>query len=72
MVNVLMLKGKVIERGYNLEKLAEKLGIDRSTLYRKLNNAGEDFTIKQANEIVSLLKLSPDEAVSIFFNGVVA
>ena len=72
MVNVLMLKGKVIERGYNLEKLAEKLGIDRSTLYRKLNNAGEDFTIKQANEIVSLLKLRPDEAVSIFFNGVVA
>lgn len=72
MVNILMLKGKVIERGYNLEKLAETLGIDRSTLYRKLNNAGEDFTIKQANEIVSLLKLSSDEAVSIFFNGTVA
>ena len=72
MVNVRMLKGKVIERGYTLEKLAEKIGIDRSTMSRKLSNSGEDFTIRQADEIVSCLDLSPTEATAIFFSQFVA
>lgn len=72
MVNVLMLKGKVIEKGFTLEKLAEKLGIDRSTMSRKLSNAGEDFTIKQADEIVLCLGLTPQEASAIFFSQFVA
>ena len=72
MVNVLMLKGKVIEKGYTLEKVAESIGIDRSTMSRKLGNAGEDFTIKQADGIVSLLGLTPSEATSIFFSQFIA
>ena len=72
MVNVKMLKGKVIERGFTLEKVAENIGIDRSTMSRKLGNGGEDFTIKQADAIVALLRLTPSEATSIFFNQFVA
>lgn len=72
MVNVPMLKGKVIEKGYTLEKVAENIGIDRSTMSRKLGNSGEDFTIKQADDIVSLLGLTPTEATSIFFSQFVA
>lgn len=72
MVNVPMLKGKVIEKGYTLEKVAENIGIDRSTMSRKLGNSGEDFTIKQADDIVSFLGLTPTEATSIFFSQFVA
>ena len=72
MVNVPMLKGKVIEKGFTLEKVAENIGIDRSTMSRKLGNSGEDFTIKQADDIVKLLNLSPAEATAIFFNQFVA
>lgn len=71
-VNVPMLKGKVVEKGYTLEKVAENIGIDRSTMSRKLGNAGEDFTIKQADDIVNLLGLTPAEATSIFFSQFVA
>lgn len=72
MVNVLMLKGKIIEKGFTLEKVAENIGIDRSTMSRKLGNAGEDFTIKQADDIVTLLGLTPIEATSIFFSQFIA
>lgn len=72
MVNVLMLKGKIIEKGFTLEKVAENIGIDRSTMSRKLGNAGEDFTIKQADDIVTLLGLTPTEATSIFFSQFIA
>ena len=72
MVNVQMLKGKVVERGLTLEKVAENLGIDRSTMSRKLGKGGDDFTIKQADGIVNLLNLTSDEATSIFFNQFIA
>ncbi len=72
MVNVPMLRGKVTEKGFTLEKVAEKLGIDRSTMSRKLANCGEDFTIRQADDIVTLLGLTPTEATAIFFSQFVA
>ena len=37
MVNINMLKGKIVERGMNVTKLASEIGIDRSSLYRKIN-----------------------------------
>ena len=50
-----------------MEDLAEKLCIDKSTLYRRLNREGETFTVKEANIIVEELKLTKEEATSIFF-----
>ncbi len=38
MVNVNKLKGKIVERGLNVENLAERIGLDRATLYRKLGS----------------------------------
>ena len=60
MVNINKLKGKIVENGLTIEKLADNIGIDRSTLYRKINNNGETFTIKEA---VTKLKLSRDQKV---------
>lgn len=72
MVNVLKFKGKVVENGLNLSEVAEAINIDRSTLFRKLNENGEDFTIKQADELIKLLKLTAEEAMAIFFSQYVA
>lgn len=72
MVNVNKLKGKIVENGLTIEKLANSIGLDKSTLYRKLNNQGETFTIREANLICKELKLSGQEATVIFFSQYVA
>lgn len=71
-MNVNRLKGKIVERGLSIPVVAEKMGIDRSSLYRKLNNKGETLTIREAQKIVEILELSPVEATEIFFDDSVA
>lgn len=71
-MNVNKLKGKIVENGLSIPELADKIGLDKSTLYRKLNSNGETFTIKEANLIFIELKLTKNEAVDIFFNQKVA
>lgn len=72
MVNVNKLKGKIVEQQLTIEKMAELTGLDRSTLYRKLNANGDTISIKEADLIVKHLGLTKDEAVAIFFNQFVA
>lgn len=71
-INVNKLKGKIVERGMSISSLAEIMGIDRATLYRKLSNDGDTMLVKDANSIVSALGLSADDAVAIFFAQFVA
>lgn len=71
-VNVNKLKAKMVERGFNVAQVAEKIGIDRSSLYRKLNNQGETLTVKEAKAIVKVLNITPSEAAQIFFGNDVA
>lgn len=70
--NVDKLKGVIKEKRTTPEKVAMSIGIDKSTMYRKLNNGGDEFTIKQADAIANLLGLSGDEAQAIFFSQYVA
>lgn len=72
MVNVNKLKGKIVEKGLSVEKLADSIGMDRSTLYRKLSNNGETITIKEADLMVNELNLNLKEASDIFFSQYVA
>lgn len=72
MVNVDKLRGLMTEKRINVETMAKMLGVDRATLYRKLNSAGENFTIREANQIVQILGLTRDEADRIFFAEIVA
>lgn len=67
MVNVNKLKGKIVERGLNVENLAERIGMDRATLYRKLASNGRTMLIRDADKIAKELDLSPDESMAIFF-----
>lgn len=71
-MNVNRLKGKIVEKGLNISIVAEKMDIDRSSLYRKLNNRGETLTIREAQKIVEILELNPGEATEIFFDDSVA
>lgn len=64
-MNILKLKGKMVETGHSAETLAVKIGVDRSTLYRKMEN-GEKFTVGEAIKIIDVLGLTDSEASSIF------
>lgn len=72
MINVNKLKGKIVENGLKVGELALKIGIDRSTFYRKLKNQGDSFTVREVNLICKELKLTKDEAMEIFFTHYVA
>ncbi len=70
MVNIKKLRGKMVEADFTVEKLAEVIGINRATLYRKLETG--NFTIKEANIIAAALHLTNEELNAIFFAEVVA
>lgn len=72
MVNINKLKGKIVENEMTVESLAEKIEINRSTFYRKLNSDGESFTIKEAHLICKALNLNGQDATAIFFSQYVA
>lgn len=65
-INVSKLKGKMAEAGFSNEALARAVGMNASTFYRKMKARGLTFTIEQMHNMVSLLKLSEDEAKDIF------
>jgi DNA-binding phage protein len=71
-MNINKLKGKMVERGTNISALAKAIGVDKSTLYRKIKNNGEEISIKEAKSIIEVLNLSLDEVNAIFFNQFVA
>ena len=64
-MNINKLKGKIVEKEMNVETLAAAIGVDRSSLYRKLTN-GEKITIGEAMRIKTALGLTGDEAYEIF------
>lgn len=72
MVNIKKLRGKMVERGINVEQMAQIIGVDRSTMYRKLNSEGENISIKEASIMAKELGLSFKEVNEIFFDENVA
>jgi hypothetical protein len=65
-MNVGKLKGKMAEHGISVDALSSKTKIERSRLYRRLNN-GEKFTVEEARLIKEVLELSNEDASAIFF-----
>lgn len=72
LVNINKLKGKMVEKEFNVEKMSLVLGMNQSTLYRKLNTNGDNFTLKEATDIARALDMSYEEVNEIFFAGYVA
>lgn len=72
MVNILKLKAKLVENGKNVEYLADTLGVNKTTIYRKLAAGGDDFTIGEVDKISKVMNLSAADINSIFFSQFVA
>lgn len=72
MVNVNKLKGKIVECGLNISELADLIGIDKATLYRKIGDEGQKITIREADLISKELRLSREEVNDIFFSQCIA
>lgn len=71
MVNINKLKAKMVENEISVSQLADRVGVNQATMYRRFNG-GENFSIKEASEIAKILNLSADELNDIFFNEIVA
>ncbi len=65
-MNILKLKGKIVENGLNNMLFAEKIGLPIATFYRRLENDGVDFSIGEIQKIVEVLHLTNEEAIEIF------
>ncbi len=62
------LKMKIKKKGFSAKKLAEKAGIERNALERKLTGT-EDFLLWEIIKISKLLSLENKEMLNIFFDG---
>lgn len=61
------LKAKIVENGMNVEAVADAIGIDRSSMYRKLNNF-DKITIGEATKLKECLNMTNEEASDIFLS----
>ena len=61
------LKQKIIEKNITQEAVAMALGIDRSTLYRKMKGGLSSLTIGEAEVIAEFLDLSRQEITKVFW-----
>lgn len=64
-MNVAKLKAKIVEREMNVEALADMIGMERSALYRRLNDA-DKMSIIEAIKIKDALGMTNKEACDIF------
>lgn len=67
MVNKNLLLAKALQKGLTAESLADKIGIHRASMYRKLN--GEtDFKSSEVQQIIKILGITTGaELKRIFF-----
>ena len=71
MVDIVRLKAKMAEKKHTVSTLADALGIDKTTLYRKMSDRS-DFSINEVDKIIVALKLDRADVNSIFFSQFVA
>lgn len=71
-VDVKKFRLKLMEKEKTQETIADEIGIDRTTFYRKMKNGGNGFTVGEIHKIVDAVPLTKEEAISIFFASWVA
>ena len=68
MVTMNKINVQIQKTGISFAQIAEKLGIDTEVLDKKLHQKdGEILTVREAHEIVKILKLPREQASDIFF-----
>lgn len=71
-VDVEMLKKLMSERNVTNDALALAMGVNRSTLYRKINEGGKSFTAEDIYKMRDFIPLTDQEAIDIFLTHKVA
>lgn len=71
-MNVKLLMEKIRIKKIKIIDLVKEMDINRATFYRKLENNGKNFTIKDVITLKNFLNLTNEEANLIFFNNFVA
>ena len=66
--NVKELVDTMKSKGIGVPELAQKIGVDASTLYRKLGAGGEKFTIGEVHRMMEAIPLSNEETNRIFLS----
>ena len=60
------LMGRIVEKGYTVTSFADKVGISRQSLGKKLNGA-RDFTVSEIFGICEILSITRSEIGDYFF-----
>ena len=63
-IDINKLNGKIVEKGTTKEAIADKIGVDRSTFYRRLKTS--KLLIRDIHIMCDILGLSDEEALAIF------
>ena len=66
MFNTNLLKAQMALHEFTIAKLASEIGITSKTLSVKINHSPENFTQKEMEAIIKILKI--DNPMDIFFN----
>jgi len=66
MLDADVLKHEIQKRGKTINELALGIGINKSTLRRKLKAGGDTLMLWEIKSIIKQLGLSAEEAVSLF------
>lgn len=65
-MNIRELMSELAYKNCSVSELAERLGLSKTSVYRKLSGKN-DFTRTEIEKIKSLLELSDEALVKIFF-----
>ena len=59
------IRARIVELGMSIPQIASSLGMNRSTMYRKLKDPGR-FTVAELRKLVTVLQWSGQEVRDIF------
>ena len=63
-IDINKLNGKIVEKGTTKEAVADEIGINRSTFYRRLKSGR--LLVGDVHKMCDILALSTSEAIDIF------
>ena len=66
MTNTILLKSKMLEKGFTIERLASIIGLSSTGLFNKIHNIRE-FRVSEMLNVSKLLSLTIEERDRIFF-----
>lgn len=66
MFNERLFRAKVVLNGLTLSRVSSLIGINETTMQRKIKNNGS-FSRKEIGDLADVLKLSSEDVLDIFF-----